>query len=240
MSVTYTTAAEREAIRLQREAWYGWPEPLLAATSCVAILAIALASLGRLRALDAADASVRGRVVNLNTARSAQVLEPALDGTFTNPAERRLAAAELFRFMNGNQNDRRTLPNVGAISRVTVPRDGNSVALFTAADIAKLKPFLSVRTREEFQGQVWLFGALYVVGFHAVALFWRRRRVRTDVVLLAAAHLLTAIGFAVLLSRGDPLRDNLLFVRYAETIALGLAVMAAVSLVDVAAMGFIS
>ena len=27
--------------------------------------------------------------------------------------------------------------------------------------------------------------------------------------MLAAAHLLTAIGFAVLLSRPDPLRDNL-------------------------------
>ena len=240
MSVTYTTAAARDAIRLRREARHGWPEPLLAATSCVAILAIALASVGRLRALDASDASVRGRVVNLNTAPSAQALEPALGEAFTKPAERRLAAAELFRFMSGSQNDRRTLPNVGAISRVTVTRDGKSVALFTAADIAKLKPFLSVRTREEFQGQVWLFGALYVLGFHAVAFFWRRRRVRTDVVLLAAAHLLTAIGFAVLLSRADPLRDNLLFVRYAETITLGLAVMGAVSLVDVAAMGFIS
>jgi cell division protein FtsW (lipid II flippase) len=44
----------------------------------------------------------------------------------------------------------------------------------------------------------------------------------------------------VLLSRADPVRDNLLFVRYAETIVLGLGVMAAVSLVDVAAMSFVS
>ncbi len=62
-----------------------------------------------------------------------------------------------------------------------------------------------------------------MLGFHPSRLFWRRRGVRTDLLLLAAAHLLTAIGFAVLLSRPDPLRDSLLFVRYAETIALGLA-----------------
>jgi hypothetical protein len=40
-------------------------------------------------------------------------------------------------------------------------------------------------------------------------------------VLLAAAHLLTAVGFAVLVSRVDPLRDNLLFVRYAEGVLVG-------------------
>ncbi len=115
-----------------------------------------------------------------------------------------------------------------------------STPLFTSADIAKLKPFLSVRTRDEFKNQVWLFGGLYVLGFHLVALLSRRRGVRTDLLLLAAAHLLTAIGFAVLLSRPDPLRDSLLFVRYTETIAVGLGLMAALSLVDVAAMGFVS
>ena len=47
-----------------------------------------------------------------------------------------------------------------------------------------------------------------------------------DTLLLSAAHLLTAIGFAVLLSRPDPLRDGLLFVRFAETVAVGLALMA--------------
>ncbi len=44
----------------------------------------------------------------------------------------------------------------------------------------------------------------------------------------------------MLLSRPDPLRDSLLFVRYAETIVLGLAVMTAVSMLDVAALGFVS
>jgi cell division protein FtsW (lipid II flippase) len=63
-------------------------------------------------------------------------------------------------------------------------------------------------------------------------LLWRWRGVRGDKLLLAAVHLLTGVGFAVLVSRPDPLRDTLLFARYAEAMALGLAVMAALSFVD--------
>jgi cell division protein FtsW (lipid II flippase)/cell division protein FtsI/penicillin-binding protein 2 len=265
MNVTYTTAAERDSRRLWREARHGWPEPLLAATSCVAALTIALACIGRLHAFDASDAGNGGRVVNLNAVRDADALEPALGAAFTNPNDRRFAASELFRFISSDRNDRGALPNVGAISRATVSTRAvadarrlqafaeraradrstggvppGSMTLFTPADVAKLKPFLSVRTRDEFRRQVWLFGALYVLGFHAVALLWRRRRARADVLLLATAHLLTAIGFAVLLSRPDPVRDGLLFVRFAETVALGLALMAALSLVDVGWMGFLS
>jgi cell division protein FtsW (lipid II flippase) len=262
MSVTYTTAAERDAYRQQQAARYRLPEPLLMATSCVAVLAIALACIGRLRAFDEAE---RGRqVVNLNAARDPDSLEPALATIFPNVHDRRFAAAELFRFMSGDPSERSTLPNVGAISRATVStkairdaqnleafterlrgRDGRAaaeerIALFTASEISKLKPSLSVRTRDQFQNLVWLLGALYVIAFHAVAFIWRRRGVPSDRLLLVTAQLLTAIGFAVLLSRPDPLRDSVLFVRYAETIALGLAVMTALSLVDVAALGFVS
>ena len=71
MSVTYTTAAERDNARLWREARHGWPPPLLTVTSCVAVLAIALACVGRLRALDESQLA-GGPVVNLNTVRDAQ------------------------------------------------------------------------------------------------------------------------------------------------------------------------
>jgi cell division protein FtsW (lipid II flippase) len=262
MSVTYVTAAQRDEARQRRTVRYGLPDPLLMATSCVAVLAIALACLGRLRAFDEAE---RGRaVVNLNAARGPDALEPALAAVFTNAHDRRFAAAELFRFLGADHDERRTLPNVGAIAGATVSTkairntrnlqalaerlrgdDGRAagsdhIALFTASDIAKLKPSLSVRTRAQFQNLVWLFGVLYVVGFHAAAFVWRRRGVPGDRLLLVTTHLLTAIGFAVLLSRPDPLRDSVLFVRYAETIALGLVLMTALSLLDVKALEFAS
>ena len=58
--------------------------------------------------------------------------------------------------------------------------------------------------------------------------------------LLAAAHLLTALGFALLLSRADPLRDTLLFVRYTEGVLVGLALLALVSLVDFRKAAFLT
>jgi cell division protein FtsW (lipid II flippase) len=104
--------------------------------------------------------------------------------------------------------------------------------LFTAADVAALKPFLTVRTPREFRLQVLLFGGAYVLAFHLVSLVWWLRGIRSDRLLLAVAHLLTAIGFAVLLSRPDPLRDSLLFVRFAEGTVTGLLVMTAFSLIE--------
>ena len=63
-------------------------------------------------------------------------------------------------------------------------------------------------------------------------LLWRARGIDGDRVLLGAAHVLTALGFAAMVSRPDPLRDTLLFVRYAEGIVGGLALMALSSLVS--------
>ena len=114
------------------------------------------------------------------------------------------------------------------------------MAVLTPAEIATLKPYLVVRTREEFRKAVLLAGVLYLLAFHAVALVWRWRHVHGDTLLLSAAHLLTAIGFAVLLSRPDPLRDGLLFVRFAETVVAGLALMAGLSLVNFAAAGSVA
>ena len=77
-------------------------------------------------------------------------------------------------------------------------------------------------------------GALYILAFHAVSRGWRSRALRGDRVLLAAAHVLTAIGFAAMVSRPDPLRD-LAAVRplRARASIAGLAVAGAVSFVNV-------
>src|SRR5262249_6228490 len=63
---------------------------------------------------------------------------------------------------------------------------------------------------------------------------------RGDYLLLAAAHLLTAIGFAVLLSRPDPLRDTVLFVRYAQGVIAGLGVFGFVSFMDFRRAAFLT
>jgi cell division protein FtsW (lipid II flippase) len=72
----------------------------------------------------------------------------------------------------------------------------------------------------------------YLLSFAAVSLVWRTARVPGDRTLLGAAHLLTAIGFLAMIARQDPLRDTLLFARYAQGVIAGLAAMTAVSLLD--------
>src|SRR5206468_12672657 len=75
--------------------------------------------------------------------------------------------------------------------------------------------------------------------FQLVALVWRMRAVDGDRLLLAAAHLITGLGFVILLSRPDPLRDVPLFVRYSEGAAVGLGLMVAFSMIDFRTAAFL-
>ena len=263
MTITYTLAAERDQQR-QRAAVRVAPFWPLALASCIALIAIALTYNGRFRVLSAGAAG-RDSVVNLNAVRDAAELEPALTAVYNHPDDRRFAARALFQFLTADPAAPRDLPNVGSIARATVSADairhartlqvfperlsarrtsGNgagipaTLPLFTASDVAALKPYVTVRTRAQFRNQLLWLTALYVLAFHASAFLWRLKNRRSDVWLLAAVHLLTGIGFAVLLSRPDPLRDTLLFVRYAETTIVGLALMAGLSMIDLTAAGF--
>jgi cell division protein FtsW (lipid II flippase) len=237
MAVTYTTAAERDRERAPHRTDRFDPASLaLAVTSGVALLAILLAYVGRISVFESAESARAGaQTVNLNTVADPARLESAIETVVRDVNDRRFASRELFRFLIEQRNEGRTLPNVGAIARARV----NGTPLFRAADVAALKPFLTVRTLREFRLQALLFGCAYLLAFHLVSLVWRLRGIRGDRLLLAVAHLLTAIGFAVLLSRPDPLRDSLLFVRFAEGTVTGLLVMTALSFIEFGGARFV-
>src|SRR4029077_10280016 len=116
-----------------------------------------------------------------------------------------------------------------ASSRQSPP---GSLPLFSSDDLLTLKPFLTVRTPEAFARATLAYGSAYLAAFYLLVLFWWLRAIRGDEILLAAAHLLTAVGFALLLTRPAPLRGTMLFVRYTEGVLLCIALMGAVSLVD--------
>ena len=97
---------------------------------------------------------------------------------------------------------------------------------------AALKPFAVVRTLETHRQHAFVWGTVYLACVWIVALFWWARGIHGDYVLLSAAHLLTALGFAALLGRQDPLRDTELFIRYAQLTACGLILFAVVSALD--------
>jgi cell division protein FtsW (lipid II flippase) len=248
MSITYTSAADRALQQVRANRWQlSWSDALLVAASVVSVLALALAYAGSVRSIEPATQRVvrpfQGRpgeaerlappvvnpsIVNLNSVADARTLEPALAVVFADPLERRSAAQALFRFLSAEREKSGAIPNVGALA-----------PLLTSSQLATVKPSLIVRTREEFRNQVLLFGLLYVLGFHIVALVWRLRGVRRDALLLVVPHLLTAIGLAALLARPDPLRDSFLMGRCTEGILIGLALMTAVSLINFRSVAFL-
>ena len=236
MSLSYTSAAVRVLHQERASRWrLRMPDAMLVAASILSALGIALACSGTLGALDASErAAGRTSVVNLNTVADSEALEPALSLVFTNPSERRSAARELFRFLAARRESGQDVPNVGALARARMAGAKAPAAgpLLTSSQLTLLKPSFTVRTREAFKNQVFLFGVLYVLGFQIAALVSRLRVARSDALLLVVAHLLTAIGFAALLARPDPVRDSFLVGRYVEGILVGLALMTAVSLVN--------
>jgi len=260
MAVTLTRAAARDEQVVRRAVWRTTAEDLvLVAVSLVSVGVLFSAYLGRLTLASRALADTPVATVNLNTVADAAALEPALAAAFDSEDDRQFASRELFGFLVPSGERRRALPNVGAIARVAVPADaierdrgliayqerlraareragqGSAVAsvpLVTSADLAAIKPALVVRDPGAVRNALLLWGALYLAGFHLVSVIWRVRRVRGDRLLLAGAHLLTTVGLAIMIARADPLRDTMLFVRYAQTVVIGVGVMALVSLVN--------
>jgi cell division protein FtsW (lipid II flippase) len=243
---------------------------LLGLASLVAVLAIALAYFGRVAPRPSAGtAATQSAVTNLNAVADPRELEALFAPVFANERDRRFASSQLFQFVRSIREAEGSVPNAGAVLAVTVTSDAidgtpglveyrrrlqeareraatsrtsppKSLPLLGAADLTAIKPGVIVRTPSAFARSIFFSALLYIAGFWAVTLCWWMRGFRGDLTLLAAAHLLTAVGFAVLVSRPDPLRDTLLCVRYVQGIGVGLAVCCAVSLVDYRKAAFLT
>src|SRR5687768_6467960 len=245
MGVTYTTATQRATLsRRMTIEWHSLDAQLTFA-SVLAVVLILFAYAGRM----ASTTDARG-TVNLNEVSDARALQPVLSQLFEAPGDARLAASEWFGYLVQADGARRNLRNVGALARIRIPvaaidgaadagtyrarlaaervraSEGNrpppeTLTLFTADQVARLKPLVVVREAGEVRLALLLWLGLYVAAVHGLLFVWRRRGVPGDRVLLLIAQLLTAVGFAVMVSRPDPLRDTLIFVRYAQGVCIG-------------------
>jgi cell division protein FtsW (lipid II flippase) len=261
MAVTFTPAGERATRRRrERASRLRLGDLVLISTSCVVALAIGLAYAGRFAALERSDRSRASGPIDLSAVDRPDLLEPGLAAAFPNADDRQFAAREWFRVLMA-QRERGHLPNVGAAAGATAtagaiqgnPRleifarrlaaardaaaeagqpDIETLRLFTSADLAVIKPSFVVRARAQFRNQLLVWSVLYILGFQAIATVWRLRGIDGDRLLLATAHLITGLGFVILLSRPDPLRDVPLFVRYSEGVIVGFGLMIACSMID--------
>ena len=261
MAVSFTSAVERDVNRVRVSAPLVAGDLLLPLTSLLALLTIGLAYAGSAQTAAMRWPSPVSAPLNLNTVRDVASLDPVLQPALPDGADRRLAARALFEAITARLVAGQPFANVGALADATVAAatvDANpllidykarlealrerhrargaappvALPVLSGDALATIKPSLVVRTHDEMRGLLMRYAALYIAAFYAVLVVWRIRRVPGDVWLLAGVHMLTAIGFALLVSRVDPLRDTALFMRYTLGITCGLGLMAAAALVD--------
>lgn len=232
MGVTVVTAADRDRRSVTHSArQLDARHAVLAATSLFAVLAITLAISGRVRAdAFAARSQPATRPINLNAVKSSAELLPLLAPVIADPTDRQVAATRLAQFILSGRERGEELPNVGALLEANAGPEAGQV--LTRQELTAIKPSATVRTLETHRQLVVEWAAIYIVCVWIVALFWWARGLRGDYLLLSATHLLTALGFAALLSRQDPLRDTMLFIRHAQLTAVGLLFFGLVSAID--------
>lgn len=160
-----------------------------------------------------------GRVVDLNRAQDPSAILPAV-AYVTGEKDRQSAAQRIFDLvMSGG----RTLPRIGVLS---------SIPGFTAGDIREIKRNAVVRTPAEFVRGLLFYILLFLVSFGAVHFIWWKIRFRGDGLLLPAVAILCALGFVMMVSIRDPLRDTFSAAAFVQGVAGGCVVMLLVSLFD--------
>jgi cell division protein FtsI/penicillin-binding protein 2/cell division protein FtsW (lipid II flippase) len=246
MAVTRSTAEQRAAEHGQeaarpRFAMRGFELICLLAASSLLAAGLWLEFRAKTYALPGPDA----HLLNLNDVDRREQLLPVLP-FIASPAERLFTATKIYDFLSAAH----PLRNVGAVGRIRVSRkeiganprletlrrrftEGHDeITLLTPVQVAQFKTLTVVRSAGEFRQQLWLWVAVFLAGFYAVHLLWTLRGFRGTQAVLPALHLLTGIGFLLMLSLRDPLRDSLSFADFGRDVALACVVLAVLSGID--------
>jgi cell division protein FtsW (lipid II flippase) len=106
------------------------------------------------------------------------------------------------------------------------------VPLLTAQQLNAARRVFVVRGPAEYRRSLLWSAGLLVLAFYAAHAWLSVRRSAGDPWLLPIVHLLSGIGLVAMVSIRDPVRDPMLFVRFAQGVAAGCVVLAAASTVD--------
>ena len=153
------------------------------------------------------------RLLNLNELGAREELLPALTPFFPKSRERDAAARDIY-YLTGS------LSNVGGIAHKK---------LLTGEQFRQLKPLLVVRRPAQFQRAFYLWCGIFFGAFWLVHIFWSLRGFQGDQMFLPALLALSGIGLILMVSLRDPVRDNLLFVDFAQGAAAGAVLLAVLS-----------
>jgi cell division protein FtsW (lipid II flippase) len=152
-------------------------------------------------------------LLNLNDLSAREDLLPAL--RIIPDARQRQEIARRIYYQSGG------LSNVGRIRPV-----------LTADQFRQLKPLFVVRSPEQFYHAFYLWIGLFFAAYLLTHLWFGVRGFRGDQTFLPALLLLTGAGLILMISLRDPLRDNLLFVDFAQGVVGGCVVLAVAGVLD--------
>jgi cell division protein FtsW (lipid II flippase) len=186
-------------------------------------------------------------VVNLADVDDVQKLLPALI-VLQSPADRDFAAKQIFNLLADRGGE---VSTTASIARIRVPRaelvankqleelskraeDARTptVALFTPAEFAQARQLIAARSADLFRRDFILWAGVMLAAFLLTHIVWTIRGFRGPWAFLPLLLIVTGIGYALMVSLRDPLRDTQIFVPFAEGVAAGTLVMLAASLID--------
>jgi cell division protein FtsW (lipid II flippase) len=154
------------------------------------------------------------KLLNLNELGAREELLPTLGPIIPNQRERDETARKIYNLSGG-------MPNVGRIR-----------SLVTGDQFRMLKPVFVVRKPAEFRSAFWRWSLLFFAAFLAAHAWMSLRGIAADQTLLPATMALCGIGLILMVSLRDPVRDNLLFVDFAQGVVGGCVLLAAASGLD--------
>ena len=217
MPVTRSAAADRPRMGRARRAWRRQELLGLLAAGLAVAWGLHLVYQAKSAGLAEIEQGLASKqLLNLNALAAREDLLPAL-GSIADTRARQEAARQIYYVSGG-------LGNVGALARIR--------GLFTSEQFRQLKPLFVVRRPDEFTHAFWRWAALFFAAFLLVHVWWSVRGFRGDQVLLPVVMALAGAGLILMVALRDPVRDNLLFVDFAQGAVGGCVVLAALSGLD--------
>ena len=212
----------------------------LAATTAVCLFGLGLAARQQ-------SAELRGAAV-MDVNDPAAALTAPLAAVFSEPAERDWVAQAV----RAHLVQHGPLTHVGALASIRVPAAevrGNprlavlnarlaknpaaaTIPILPAADVAVLKPALSVRASAEYERAVRLAMIEFLLVFWGAHLARRVTGRIGDPIVLPAVQLLTGLGAVAMIALRDPVRDTMAIAAFVHGVSLGVLGLTLVSAVD--------
>jgi cell division protein FtsW (lipid II flippase) len=217
MAVTRSTAADRPRTGRAHNTWRRnelWGTLAAALLVAFGLRLVYQAKSATLPEIDQGLASKQ--LLNLNGLTAREDLLPAL-AIIADPHAREEAARQIYYISGG-------LGNVGALARIH--------GLLTSEQFRQLKPLFVVRRPAQFRSVFFRWSALFFAAFLLVHIYWSLVGFRGDQMLLPIVMLLTGAGLILMIALRDPVRDNLLFVDFAQGAVGGCLLLAVLSSLD--------